>query len=264
MYKFLKNGFQRLAFGGVWGSAPALLFFCCPALAANVVSLNLCTDELLVQLAPDQVAALSPLARDPSLSVVAGQARHLPWVRADAEAVLRLHPDLVLAGDYGAQAVVAALRERGVRVVQVAEPTDFAGAARQVEQVAGALGVAAKGDAMVASMRARLASVPMVKRGSAVLWEARGFSAGPGGFGDAVLRAAGYRNVGTGGEMGVEALAAHPPDVLITNTAPDYPSLSTDLLWHPALRGLHRRTVAPALLACAGPWSVGAVEALAR
>jgi iron complex transport system substrate-binding protein len=237
---------------------------CAPARGAGVVSLNLCTDELLVLLAPERVAALSPLARDASLSVVAGAADKLPWVRADAEAVLRLHPDLVLAGDYGAQGVVAALRERGVRVVQVSEPTDFAGVAGQVSLVAAALGVPAKGDALAADMRARLAAVQRRDRGSAVMWEARGFSAGPGGFGDAVLRAAGYRNVGTGGEMGVEALVAHPPDVLITSTAPAYPSLSTDLLWHPALRGLHRRVVAPALLACAGPWSVSAVEVLAR
>jgi iron complex transport system substrate-binding protein len=240
------------------------VLMCAPARGAGVVSLNLCTDELLVLLAPERVAALSPLARDASLSVVAAAADKLPWVRADAEAVLRLHPDLVLAGDYGAQGVVAALRERGVRVVQVSEPTDFAGVDKQVLLVAAALGVPGKGAAMLANMRARLAAVGMRDRGRAVMWEARGFSAGPGGFGDAVLRAAGYRNVGTGAEMGVEALAAHPPDVLITNTAPDYPSLSTDLLWHPALRGLHRREVPPALLACAGPWSVGAVEALAR
>ncbi len=244
------------------GVVAALL--CAPARGQGVVSLNLCTDELLVLLAPQRVAALSPLARDPSLSVVAAAAEKLPWVRADAEAVLRLHPDLVLAGDYGAQAVVAALRERGVRVVQVSEPGNFAGVASQVSQVAAALGVPEKGTAMLASMRARLAVVPVRDRGSAIMWEARGFSAGPGGFGDAVLRAAGYRNAGTGGEMGVELLAAHPPDVLITSTAPSYPSLSTDLLWHPALRSLHRREVPPSLLACAGPWSVGAVEALAR
>jgi iron complex transport system substrate-binding protein len=230
----------------------------------GVVSLNLCTDELLVLLAPEKIAALSPLARDASLSVVAAQAARLPWVRADAEAVLRLRPDLVLAGEYGAQGVVAALRARGVVVSQVKEQQNFAGVAGEVGQVAAALGVPARGAALVAAMWRRLGNVSVTVRGSAVLWEARGYSAGPGSFGDAVLRAAGYRNVGTGGEMGVEAMAAHPPDWLVTVAAPAYPSLATDLLWHPALRGVRRRTVDPALLACAGPWSAGAVEALAR
>ena len=65
--------------------------------APRVVSLNLCTDQFLILLAPERATALSPLARDPALSVVARQAAAMPWVRPDAEAVLALHPDLVLA-----------------------------------------------------------------------------------------------------------------------------------------------------------------------
>jgi iron complex transport system substrate-binding protein len=233
-------------------------------IAARVVSLNLCTDELLVLLAPASVAALSPLARDPSLSVVASQAAALPWVRADAEAVLSLHPDLVLAGGYGAQAVLAVLRSRGMRVVQVQEASDFAGVARQVAQVAAMLGVAAKGEALVAQMWARLAAVPRRGGDTAILWEARGFSAGPGSFGDAVLRAAGLRDVGTGGQIGIEALVAHPPAILVTETKPAFPSLATAMLAHPALAGIRRLTIDPALLACPGPWSATAVLVLAR
>jgi len=227
------------------------------------VSLFLCTDQLLVLLAPEQIQALSPLARDPSLSVVAAQALKLPVVRPDAEAVLALHPDLVLAGEYGAQAAVELLQDRGVKVVRVAEPTDFAGVAKEVGDVAGALGVPQRGAVMVARMRARLAAIQPAHRGSAVFWQARGFTAAPGSFGDAVLRAAGFVDAGTGGQMSVEALATHPPDVLITQAAPAYPSLATDLVLHPALAFIPRRTIVPALLACPGPWSVGAVEALA-
>ncbi len=88
-----------------------------PARAVErVVSLNLCSDQLLVMLAPEKVAALTVLARDPSLSVVAAEARHLPVVRADAEAVLRLRPDLVLAGAVrGADHGGAAAGVRGCR-----------------------------------------------------------------------------------------------------------------------------------------------------
>jgi ABC-type Fe3+-hydroxamate transport system substrate-binding protein len=97
-----------------------------------------------------------------------------------------------------------------------------------------------------------------------VLWEARGFAAGPGSFGDAVLREAGYSDGGTGGQMGIEAMVAHPPDVLVSQSAPAYPSLATDLLDHPALARIRRIRLDPAWLACPGPWSAQAVAALVR
>jgi iron complex transport system substrate-binding protein len=238
----------------------ALALAAAPANAARVVSLNLCTDALLVQLAPAQVAALSPLARDPTLSPVATAAASLPWVRPDAEAVLRLRPDLVLAGEYGAQAALTVLRARGVRVVQVSEPVDFAGVSREVGTVAAALGVAGRGAAMVADMRARLGSIHVKARGRAIFWEARGYTAGPGSFADSLLRTAGFVDVGRGRVVGLEAMLMHPPDVLVTAQAPAFPSLSTDLLAHPALARIKRLEVPPSLVTCPGPWSVAAVE----
>ena len=256
---------RRRVWGG-WLISPSLLCLalCVPAKAARVVSLNLCTDQLLVLLAPKSAAALSPLARDPALSVVAPAASGLPTVRPDAEAVLAMHPDLVLAGAYGAQTVLAVLRGRGVRVMQVDEPTDFNGVASQVTAVAAVLGVPARGAALAAGMWTSLAASAGRAHGRAVLWEARGYAAGPGSFGDAVLRRAGFSDGGSGGEMGLEAMVAHPPDVLVSQSAPDYPSLATALLDHPALAGIRRIRLDPAWLACPGPWSAQAVAALVR
>ncbi len=236
-----------------------------PAWGAGVVSLNLCTDQLLVLLAPEKVAALEPLARDPALSFVAAQAASMKRVPADAEAVLSLHPDLVLAGDYGAQTTVAVLRRRGLRVVQLPEAEDFDAIEAQITQVAGLLGVPARGAAMVAEMRARLAGLPQARAGtSALFWEARGYTAGPGSRGDAVLRAAGLRNEGTGGVVGMEALLTHPPDVLVTQTAPLYPSMATDLAEAPVLRRIRHVRVPPALLICGGNFTVTAAAMLAH
>jgi len=219
---------------------------------------------LLVLLAPERVQALEFLARDPTLSFVAAQARHLPWVRADAEAVLQLRPDLVLAGHYGAQTTVALLRARGVRVVQIDEPQDFAGIEAQVMQVSRLLGVEARGQALVDRMQATLRALPRRRRGRAVFWEAGGWTAGPGSLADAALRAAGWTDAGTGSRIGVEALLRDKPDLMVTETAPAFPSMATDLAWHPALRGLPRKTVAPALLTCGGPYSVQVAEMLAQ
>lgn len=245
--------------------AALLLLVAAPAQAVErVVSLNLCSDQLLVLLAPEKVAALSPLARDPALSYVALQAAALPSVRPAAEAVLRLHPDLVLAARWGAQAVLALLEAEGLPVLRLDLPEDFAGIRTETRALAAVLGVPARGEALLAAMDATLAGVPQSSQPrSAVVWEPRGYTAGPGSLMDAVLHAAGWHNASDGRPFGLEALLRHPPDLLVTPEAPGFPSLATDMLRHPALRAIPRRSVPPALTLCAGPFTAGAVALLA-
>ncbi len=232
---------------------------------ARVVSLNLCTDQMLVLLAPEQIAALSPLARDPSLSFVAPQAERLPIVRASAEAVLRLHPDLVLAAPYGAQTTLALLQQEGVRILRIALPQDFAGIRAMTRLLAAALGVPRRGEALLAAMDATLTALPHPDHAArALVWEPRGLTAGPGTLMAAVLRAAGLNNASDGNRIGLEFLLRHPPDLLVVQTAPAYPSLATTLLDNPALAGVARREIPPALTICAGPFSAEAAALLAR
>lgn len=243
----------------------ALFLMAAAPTADRVVSLNLCSDQLLVLLAPERIAALSTLARDPALSFVAGRAAALPQVRADAESVLRLKPDLVLAGRYGAQATLSLLETRGVHVLRLEQPRSFDDVRMQLREVAAALDVPDRAEALVAAMDARLAALPRPAQPiQALLWQPRGWTSGPGTLGDAVLSAAGLANASAGGQIGIEALLARPPDLLVTATAPSYPSLATDMLRHPALAGLPRRAVPPALLICGGPFTAKAAELLAR
>jgi len=230
-----------------------------------VVSLNLCSDQLLVLLAPEQVAALSPLARDATLSFVAAQAAALPVVRSSAEAVLRLHPGLVLAGAYGAQTTVALLAQEGVPVWRLDMPQDFAAIRSQTTLLAARLGVPKRGEALIAAMDATLRAVPpAAHRTTAVAWEPRGYTAGPGTLLDAVLRAAGLTNASDGRRLGLEPLLRHPPDLLVVPPAPDYPSLATDMLDNPSIAAIPRRALPPSLTICAGPFTAQAVAMLAQ
>jgi iron complex transport system substrate-binding protein len=231
----------------------------------RVVSLNLCTDQMLILLAPTKVAALSPLARDPALSFVAQEAAHLPIVRASAEVVLRLHPDLVLAAAYGAQTALGLLEQEGTPVLRVDLPQDFDGIRKQTRLLAAALGVPQRGEALLAAMDAALKDLPLRPPGlRALVWEPRGLTAGPGSLMDAVLRSAGLINASDGRRVGLETLLRQPPDLLVVPATPEFPSLASALLDHPALAGVRRRAIPPALTLCAGPFTAQAAALLAR
>jgi len=233
--------------------------------ADRVVSLNLCTDQMLVLLAPEKVAALSPLARDPAISFVATQAAHLPVVRASAEAVLRLKPDLILAAPYGAQTMLALLQQERIPLLRVSLPNDFDGIRQMTRLLAAALGVPERGETLLAAMDTRLGGVQHRKDGErAVVWEPRGLTAGPGTLMDSVLNAAHLFNGSDGRRLSVEALARNPPQLLIVPTAPAYPSMATTLLEHPAIANVPRRELPPALTICGGPFTAQAPVLLAQ
>jgi iron complex transport system substrate-binding protein len=226
--------------------------------------LNVCADQMLVLLAPEKVVALSVLARDPTLSFVGDAARRLPVVRASAEAVLKLSPDLVLGGAFGAQTTLAVLAREGLRVLRLDMPQDFDGIRRQTRALAALLGVPERGEALIADMDARLAALPRpARRRSALVWQARGYTAGPGTLMDAVLREAGLANASDGRRVGLESLLRQPPDLLVTTVPPEFPSLATEPLGWTVLDRIARRELPPALTVCAGPFTVRAAELLA-
>ena len=249
----------------------------------NVVSLNICTDQLAIQLLdPERIASVSFLAADPHYSAVAERAADLPLNRGDAEEVLRLDPDLVLAGTYTSRPTVRLLRRLGYEVVEVAPPSDLDAAREQIRTVAGALGVPARGEAMIARIDRQLDRLgpddpddPDAPRPTAAVYQANGITPGRGELAHAVLRAAGLKNLAA--ERGVRNLAPLPlealvmakPDVLVFVTRRDAPpSQATRLLDHPALAGLKDRAavalVPPAMWNCGGPQLAKAVKRLAE
>ena len=107
----------------------------------RIVSLNLCTDQILLELVPrNRIAALSWLAGDGNVSAVAGELKGIKLIAGGAEEVLALDPDLVLASPYAATPTVELLKRLGRRVEMVPFATDFAMIRSTVRQVAAAVG----------------------------------------------------------------------------------------------------------------------------
>lgn len=259
---------------GLLGAAPLAAD---PARPQRIVSLDLCTDQLLIDLVPRaRIAAVTHLAADPSVSAIPERARGLPVTHGAAEDVLRHDPDLVLAGPYGVSPTVSLLRRLGRHVVIVPLAADIAGVRAAVLQVAVAVGEESRGRALLAEFDARLARVAPARRDgrSALVYQVGGSASGAGSLVDSALVAAGYRNAASdyattrSGQVPLEALVARPPDLLVLASPPfAYRTVIADNLRHPALQALQRRTPAVELpwrlWLCGTPHIAQAVEQLA-
>ena len=123
----------------------------------RVVSFNLCADQLLQSLAdPQQIAGLSPLARDPALSFLAKDAEALPLIAPKSEALFTAKPDLVLLAPYEHHLLRARLQQEGIAVFMLPAWTGLGDGEAQIRALAARLGLEARGEALIARIRQTL------------------------------------------------------------------------------------------------------------
>jgi len=142
----------------------ASFLLCCSLAAAaadppqRIVSLNFCTDQLLLALVPpERIASLTWIARTDGTDVEREVAARLPVNHGSAEEVLSAHPDLVLAGRYTTATTRALLARVGVDMLVVDAAQDWEGIRRITRAVAAAVGESARGEALLEEMDANLA-----------------------------------------------------------------------------------------------------------
>ena len=83
----------------------------------KLVSINMCTDQLVLDLAePGQILGLSPFARDPLRSKEAAKAAAFPVFSGGAEEILIRPPDIVVASPYMSTATKRLLDMRKIRI----------------------------------------------------------------------------------------------------------------------------------------------------
>lgn len=243
----------------------------------RVVSFNLCADQLVVALAdPEQIAGLSPYAADPSMSVVADQARTYRRLDWQAESTIALGPDLVLIGDTDRPVTKHLLRSQGLRLHEITLIADLATARRQIEEVASVLGHPERGATLLFSIeaaRTRLHAAPKPPFRTALLVNRGGYTAGSQSLAATLLAEAGLQPPpgapqGYGGYIPLERLLTLHPDVIVLNNVPDDPKDQGSYnLSHPALNALYppeRRIVLPTRYTlCGGPALAAAFDYLA-
>lgn len=241
----------------------------------RIVSINQCTDELVLRLAdPERIASVSWLSRDAANSNVATLADRVPVNHGLAEEVMSHRPDLVLAGAWSSRTTVEILKRLGVNVVEFDVPRTLDDARAEIRKLAAAIGEAARGEAMVRAIDAGLAALPSPKPPwRALVMQPNGFTVEKGSLVEQIMNRAGLENLasrlGSGGYLQVplEAVALQQADVMILNgEAYGAPSLATAALEHPIIKALGRRlrviALPPKLWTCVGPNLVDATRSL--
>lgn len=241
----------------------------------RIVSLDYCADQFVLALADrGDIAALSRGSRRDD-SYYRARAIGLRQSRSTLEEVLALDPDLIVrnwGGPWDAEAVYARF---GVPVLQVGDAATFAAAREDLIDAAGALGQVERGAALARDFDARLARLAahaLRDRPAVIYLSAGGAVAGRGVLMDAVIAAAGGRNLRTEENWTVlplETMISAPPALIALGffdtgrTALDAWSPSR----HPALRRAlaDARTVSlpAATIACEAWFAVDAAEVIA-
>jgi len=245
----------------------------------RIVSLNLCTDILLLDLvAPERIQALSVNATDPLISPIAERARPFKRIHADAEEVLALDPDLVVNAEFTSPATASLLKRIGRRVVEIPMAHDMASVRRSIAMVADVTGEVAKGQTIISDLEARLSRIAtgaQTSRPTALIYQINNIASGAGLLEDEALRLAGFRNLApalnpdAGGRVSLEAIVAHPPDLLaLAGPSEEYRTVVADTLAHPAIAAAMKNRTTIVLpwrnWICGSPYVVDAIEALSE
>lgn len=238
----------------------------------RIVSVNLCADQLLVELADrSQIAGLTRYATDAQMSAVATRAKGLPILHSSAEEIMAINPDLVIGMPARRNPAIRALKTR-YPAVDLKSADDYDAILSSIRKVALAVGHPERGEALIARMNRDLASVPRVRRGLvAAYWQRRGYLTGTGTLVDDMMTRVGLTNLaGKLGkpalsQVGVEELAASRPDVLIVDSATDtVVDEGTAMMHHPVIGSIPRIAIPQAWTVCGGPAYVKAARAMAQ
>lgn len=243
----------------------------------RIVSLNMCTDELVLRLADaKRIASVTWLSQDPRNANMAEAARRVPANHGLVEQVLALKPDLVVAGAYTTRATVGLLKRVGTSPREFGVPRNLAEMRAQIREMAALLGEETRGEALIADIDTRLEALGARRRARplrAVVLRPNGFTVGRGSLVDEILTRAGLVNIAAKlgiesyGQIPLETVALAGAEVLVLNDTPDGPpSLAHEVLHHPViarLSGRLRLVALPSRLwTCSGPSVIDAIELL--
>ncbi len=208
-----------------------------PSIAATrsptrIVSLSLATDEILLDLVPqERIAAISQMATDPLYSCAVDAAVRLgQFVTNNTEQILARRPDLVFVTSYSTLETVQRLRKAGAPVLRLGNYESLQAVEDNLRMVGAAVAEEAGAERLIETMHSRIARVqallPRDRPAPRVLSYSEGTVWAAHTTFDDVMGLVGAVNIpaslGLVGwpRVGVEQILAWQPEVLILGAAP--------------------------------------------
>lgn len=210
----------------------------------RIVSVALSGDEILLELVPpERLAGLTYLIDDPTTtpSHALAPASAARVTEENPEALLALHPDLVVSAGYTRAEAIVILEAAGVPVIGTGAHANLDDVLAAVTALGEAVGETARAQELAASLRARIASVESraarEHRPRILVWEG-GYTYGRGTMADDIVRRAGGIDVAS--EAGIDGPAAMTEEAAVA-LAPELvlvPIEDSTPRWHnPSLVG---------------------------
>ena len=224
-----------------------------------MVSMNVCTDQLLLTLAdPEQIIGLSRFSRDGWQSLSANDMRRYPVLSGGAEDVLLAKPDIVVASLFDKRSTRELLKAKGLHLAELAVPRTLAEARLQIREVGDITGHPDRAAAEIARLDAALArarSAAAERHYRVLPLSRRGWVAGSDSFVGSLLtetgllNAAGDLGFSFGGFASLEAIVSLRPDFIVVSQTGNHASDDGQaFLLHPALERFYppaKRIVIP-------------------
>ncbi len=248
-----------------------------------IVSTSLCGDGYVLALAdPARIKALSWQA-DGSLSLAPEPLQSKAGAWPEAEKLLALAPAMLVLGPGDKQMATQLAQSRGSQVHVLPWTNDFAGIETSIQSLGDFLHAEGRAASLVSDLQKRLAKLAQRKqhrskndaRSLRVLYLTPTLgTAGTGTMVDAAIRAAGGQNladdlgVSGWGQIPIEQLAAHPPDLILKSFFTGGPPSAVQFRSnHFVLRQIVSQTssleIPGAYWVCGGPYLIRAAEQVA-
>ena len=257
--------------------AAALAFPASASAAPRIVSMNICTDQLLLAIAdPAQIMGLSRFSRD-ARQGLGDKVHQFPVLAGGAEDILMLKPDVVAASDFDKRSTRDLLKANGQNLVEFPIPRTLADVREQILQMGDLAGHPERARAEIARLDAAIAGAKQAAMGRHLRilpLSRRGWVPGRESFVGAILAeaglasAAGELGISFGGFVSMEEIIKLKPDFLVVSDAGERAEdEGRAFLLHPALEHFYpqwKRIVIPERMTeCGGVMLADALNALA-